>query len=135
MTRGLEEYQTSQKRWGFCRDTVLPEDRRTNARPDRATKLVRHSVSWETEVAKVVCCCTKTPSTGIQGLPARRNPPDRELSWGPDRSLARCHRFHSGHLLGSVSGELGLRPYLEGLGHTFVVTSDKMALDPLSSAS
>jgi formate dehydrogenase len=28
-------------------------------------------------------------------------------------------------LLGSVSGELGLRPYLEGLGHEYVVTSSK----------
>jgi formate dehydrogenase len=28
-------------------------------------------------------------------------------------------------LLGSVSGELGLREYLESNGHTFVVTADK----------
>jgi formate dehydrogenase len=28
-------------------------------------------------------------------------------------------------LLGSVSGELGLRKYLESLGHSFIVTSDK----------
>ena len=33
--------------------------------------------------------------------------------------------FRPGELLGSVSGELGLRKFLEGLGHTFVVTSDK----------
>jgi formate dehydrogenase len=33
--------------------------------------------------------------------------------------------FTPGELLGSVSGELGLRAYIEGLGHTFVVTSDK----------
>src|ERR1700674_1872964 len=33
--------------------------------------------------------------------------------------------FTPGELLGSVSGELGLRKYLEGLGHTLVVTSDK----------
>src|SRR6202451_3401681 len=33
--------------------------------------------------------------------------------------------FTPGELLGSVSGELGLRKYLESLGHTFVVTSDK----------
>jgi formate dehydrogenase len=33
--------------------------------------------------------------------------------------------FKPGHLLGSVSGELGLRKFLESLGHTFVVTSDK----------
>lgn len=33
--------------------------------------------------------------------------------------------FKPGQLLGSVSGELGLRHFLEGLGHTFIVTSDK----------
>ena len=33
--------------------------------------------------------------------------------------------FEPGVLLGSVSGELGLRPFLEERGHTFVVTSDK----------
>jgi formate dehydrogenase len=33
--------------------------------------------------------------------------------------------FTPGELLGSVSGGLGLRKFLEGLGHTFVVTSDK----------
>src|SRR6266702_16401 len=33
--------------------------------------------------------------------------------------------FKPGQLLGCVSGELGLRPFLEGRGHQFVVTSDK----------
>src|SRR4029077_14663848 len=33
--------------------------------------------------------------------------------------------FKPGALLGSVSGELGLRQYLESNGHRFVVTSDK----------
>ena len=33
--------------------------------------------------------------------------------------------FKPGELLGSVSGELGLRKFLEGKGHTLVVTSDK----------
>jgi len=33
--------------------------------------------------------------------------------------------FKPGELLGSVSGELGLRKYLEGLGHKLIVTSDK----------
>jgi formate dehydrogenase len=33
--------------------------------------------------------------------------------------------FTPGELLGSVSGGLGLRKFLEGAGHTFVVTSDK----------
>ncbi|WP_438502973.1 hypothetical protein, partial [Acinetobacter baumannii] len=33
--------------------------------------------------------------------------------------------FKPGTLLGSVSGELGLRKYLESLGHTLVVTASK----------
>jgi formate dehydrogenase len=33
--------------------------------------------------------------------------------------------FTPGELLGSVSGELGLRPFLEDRGHTLIVTSDK----------
>merc|ERR1719188_2887332 len=33
--------------------------------------------------------------------------------------------FQEGALLGSVSGELGLRKFLEDRGHTLVVTSDK----------
>ncbi len=33
--------------------------------------------------------------------------------------------FKPGELVGSVSGELGLRRYLENLGHEFIVTSDK----------
>merc|ERR1712157_200187 len=33
--------------------------------------------------------------------------------------------FTPGDLLGCVSGELGLRPYLEKNGHSLVVTSDK----------
>jgi formate dehydrogenase len=37
--------------------------------------------------------------------------------------------FVPGQLLGSVSGELGLRTFLEGRGHTLVVTSDKDGAD------
>ncbi|MFD4606122.1 NAD-dependent formate dehydrogenase [Streptomyces sp. NPDC058464] len=37
--------------------------------------------------------------------------------------------FAPGHLLGCVSGELGLRRFLEDRGHTLVVTSDKEGAD------
>ena len=37
--------------------------------------------------------------------------------------------FTPGQLLGSVSGELGLRKFLESRGHTLVVTSDKDGAD------
>lgn len=37
--------------------------------------------------------------------------------------------FKPGVLLGCVSGELGLRKFLESRGHTFVVTADKDGAD------
>ena len=43
--------------------------------------------------------------------------------------------FQPGQLLGSVSGELGLRKFLEAAGHELVVTSDKDGPDRRSSAS
>ena len=39
--------------------------------------------------------------------------------------------FRPGSLLGSVSGELGLRPFLEAAGHQLVVTSDKDGEDSI----
>ncbi len=41
----------------------------------------------------------------------------------------RALDFTPGELLGSVSGELGLRPFLESQGHEFVVTADKDGAD------
>ena len=37
--------------------------------------------------------------------------------------------FGPGELLGSVSGEIGLRKFVEGLGHNLVITSDKDGVD------
>src|SRR5450755_3744935 len=47
----------------------------------------------------------------------------RALSRRPNSSVAQRHRFSPGRSLslGSVSGELGLSKYLEGLGHTLTV--------------
>ncbi|WP_198408759.1 hypothetical protein [Sodalis glossinidius] len=39
--------------------------------------------------------------------------------------------FTPGALVGSVSGELGLRPYLESHGHELIITSDKDGADPV----
>ncbi|KAA8964477.1 NAD-dependent formate dehydrogenase [Mycobacterium sp.] len=77
-------------------------------------------------MAKVVCVLYDDP---VDGYPTRY-PRDElpHLDGYPDgQSLPTPSAidFTPGTLLGSVSGELGLRPYLEGLGHEFVVTSDK----------
>ena len=55
-----------------------------------------------------------------------------ELSQYPDGQSLPTPKgidFKPGELLGSVSGELGLRNYLEGAGHQLVVTSDKSGPD------
>jgi len=77
-------------------------------------------------MAKVVCVLYDDPVDGYpssyprEGLPTLERYPDGQ-------SLPTPHGidFTPGQLLGSVFGELGLRPYLEALGHDFVVTSDK----------
>ena len=75
---------------------------------------------------KVICVLYDDPVGGyprsypIGALPTLAAYPDGQTLPSP-----KAIDFQPGHLLGSVSGELGLRPFLEGLGHTLVVTSDK----------
>jgi formate dehydrogenase len=77
-------------------------------------------------MAKIVCVLYQDPVDGYpesyprDGLPVLDTYPDGQ-------TLPTPHDidFVPGALLGSVSGELGLRRYLEAAGHTLVVTSDK----------
>jgi formate dehydrogenase len=77
-------------------------------------------------MAKVVCVLYDDPVDGYptsyprDAVPRLERYPDGQTVPSPT-----AIDFVPGELLGSVSGELGLRRYLEGLGHTFVVTSDK----------
>ncbi|HEX8643622.1 MAG TPA: NAD-dependent formate dehydrogenase [Allosphingosinicella sp.] len=77
-------------------------------------------------MAKVLCVLYADPVDGYpnayprDGLPALGNYPDSQTLPSP-----RAIDFEPGSLLGSVSGELGLRPFLERLGHELVVTADK----------
>ncbi|BBX39168.1 NAD-dependent formate dehydrogenase [Mycobacterium simiae] len=77
-------------------------------------------------MSKVVCVLYDDPVTGYpseyprDGLPALQRYPDGQTLPTPE-----AIDFTPGTLLGSVSGELGLRPYLESLGHELIVTSDK----------
>jgi formate dehydrogenase len=77
-------------------------------------------------MAKVVCVLYADPVDGYptsyarDGLPHLDGYPD-----GQSLPTPSATDFTPGALLGSVSGELGLRSYLEGLGHELVVTSDK----------
>jgi formate dehydrogenase len=77
-------------------------------------------------MAKVVCVLYDDPVDGPPTSYARDSLP--KLGRYPDGQTLPSPKaidFAPGVLLGSVSGELGLRKYLEGLGHTYVVTSDK----------
>ncbi|SDY50949.1 NAD-dependent formate dehydrogenase [Nitrosomonas sp. Nm58] len=77
-------------------------------------------------MSKIVCVLYEDPVDGYpksyarDGLPKLEHYPDGQL-------LPTPHKidFKPGDLLGCVSGELGLRKFLENQGHQFVVTSDK----------
>ena len=77
-------------------------------------------------MSKVVCVLYDDPVDGYPKSYARDSLP--KLDHYPDgQSLPTPESidFKPGVLLGSVSGELGLRKFLERHGHKFIVTSDK----------
>src|SRR6201991_3203561 len=77
-------------------------------------------------MAKVLCVLYDDPVTGYPPAYARDDLP--ALEGYPDGQTAPTPvgiDFTPGELLGNVSGELGLRPFLQRLGHELVVTSDK----------
>ncbi|WP_433558135.1 NAD-dependent formate dehydrogenase [Pseudonocardia xinjiangensis] len=81
-------------------------------------------------MAKVLCVLYDDPIDGYpktyarDGLPVLNGYPGGQTLPTPS-----AIDFTPGELLGSVSGELGLRAFLEGLGHELVVTSDKEGPD------
>src|SRR5438552_328116 len=81
-------------------------------------------------MAKVLCVLYDDPVGGYPKSYARDDIP--KLERYPDgQTLPTPEKidFKPGELLGSVSGELGLRKFLEEQGHTLVVTSDKDSPD------
>ena len=77
-------------------------------------------------MAKVLCVLYDDPTTGYPTTYARDDLPHLDgYPGGQTLPTPRAVDFTPGHLLGSVTGELGLRAYLESQGHTLVVTSDK----------
>jgi len=77
-------------------------------------------------MSKVVCVLYDDPIDGYPKSYARDSIP--KLERYPDGQTLPTPKeidFKPGALLGSISGELGLRKFLESGGHTFVVTSDK----------
>jgi formate dehydrogenase len=77
-------------------------------------------------MAKVLCVLYDDPITGYPKTYPRADIPQiTSYAGGQTAPTPEAIDFTPGELLGSVSGELGLRKYLESQGHTFVVTSDK----------
>ncbi len=75
---------------------------------------------------KILCILYDDPKAGmpqqypLEDLPRLQTYPD-----GMTLPTPHAIDFTPGQLLGCVSGELGLRKFLEDAGHTLVVTSDK----------
>jgi formate dehydrogenase len=77
-------------------------------------------------MAKVICVLYDDPVSGYPNSYALDEIPKLErYPGGQTMPTPKKIDFKPGQLLGSVSGELGLRKFLEDLGHTLVVTSDK----------
>ena len=77
-------------------------------------------------MAKVVCVLYPDPLDGSPSTYARDGVPDiARYPSGQTTPTPSSIDFTPGQLLGSVSGALGLRSFLEASGHAFVVTSDK----------
>ena len=77
-------------------------------------------------MAKVVCVLYPDPIGGYpqkyvrDSIPSLQRYPD-----GQSLPTSEALDFTPGELVGCVSGELGLRKFVEDAGHTLVVTSDK----------
>ncbi|MFD4725410.1 NAD-dependent formate dehydrogenase [Streptomyces seoulensis] len=81
-------------------------------------------------MAKIVCVLYPDPVDGFPPRYARTSLPKIEgYPGGQTLPSPKGIDFTPGELLGSVSGELGLREFLESRGHTLVVTSDKEGPD------
>ena len=76
-------------------------------------------------MAKIVCVLYDDPIDGMpSSYPRDDLPKIAKYPDGQTLPTPKAIDFRPGELLGCVSGELGLRPFLESQGHTLVVTSE-----------
>jgi len=84
-------------------------------------------------MSKILCVLYPDPVSGFPPVYARDDVP--EINVYPNGQTAPTPNgelgFKPGELIGSVSGELGLRKYLESQGHELIVTSDKDGADSM----
>lgn len=77
-------------------------------------------------MAKILCVLYDDPVEGYpKSYPRDDLPHVEKYPDGQSLPTPSAIDFQPGQLLGSVSGELGLRSFLEAAGHQLVVTSDK----------
>jgi len=77
---------------------------------------------------KILCILYDDPKDGMpKSYPVKDLPKLEKYPDGMTLPSPKGRDFNAGELLGCVSGELGLRKFLEDAGHTLVVTSDKDA--------
>ena len=77
---------------------------------------------------KILCVLYDDPKEGMpSSYPLKELPKLEKYPDGMTLPSPKARDFNAGELLGCVSGELGLRKFLEDRGHTLVVTSDKDA--------
>jgi len=75
---------------------------------------------------KILCILYDDPKDGMpSSYPVKELPKLEKYPDGMTLPSPKGRDFIPGELLGCVSGELGLRKFLEDRGHTLVVTSDK----------
>jgi formate dehydrogenase len=83
-----------------------------------------------TAMATVLCVLYHDPVDGYPPSYARDDVPRIErYDGGQTAPTPSALGFTPGELVGCVSGELGLREFLESAGHELIVTSDKEGLD------
>src|ERR1700730_17932341 len=82
--------------------------------------------SKENDMAKILCVLYDDPVTGYPKSYARDSVPkiDR-YPGGQTAPTPKAIDFKPGELLGSVTGALGVRKFLQAGGHQLIVTSDK----------
>ncbi|CAA9891001.1 Formate dehydrogenase [Candidatus Methylobacter favarea] len=83
-------------------------------------------------MAKIICVLYDDPVDGYpKSYPRDTVPEITVYPGGQTAPTPKAIDFKPGEMLGSVSGELGLRKFLEDQGHTFIVTSDKDGPDSI----
>src|SRR4029077_11694136 len=93
---------------------------------DRARIPRRKLDEREESMANILCVLYEDPVDGYPPSYARDDVPKIESYYdGQTTPSPEAIDFTPGELLGSVSGELGLRKFLEERGHKLIVTSDK----------